>query len=302
MITGEIHNAIEGWYEAIEKGMDESMPKTTREIILRPITSPLLNYIQHEYRQIQRISQIRGWIIQNYYRYRMLRTMLKNESQRIKNDNWNKLMEATATKYKEPKEFWRAIKNQEGTKIQANNYLQVNNNKLISDKDKEEVHRTIQKEIFKIFPQENIEYDRDQEVKVESYLEGNQIRVTTYRCSDLNRLQGENYIDTLISVQEIKQVIKNFKNNTPGETSINKTVLKNIPIRALSTLQMLFNHSLSLGYIPKKFKTPLIKMIPKANADIRDPKKLPANFVTGSSWKNIRENYKQKITRIFGNQ
>lgn len=96
------------------------MPKTSQEIIQKPITNPLLNYIQHQHTQLHQMSLVNGWTIQNYYRHRMLNTMLKNETQRMRSDNWSKLMEKTTAKYQEPKEFWKAIKNLKEAKTQAN--------------------------------------------------------------------------------------------------------------------------------------------------------------------------------------
>lgn len=138
--------------------------------------------------------------------------MIKKETQRIRNENWTNLMEKTAQKYKEPQEFWRLIKRLKGNKTMASQFLQVNNTKLINDKDKEAVHRNIWQEVFKITLQENAKYDREKEIEVGRYLEGNQDKVATFPRSDLNRLKGNNQVDTLITQTEIKGVIKSFKN------------------------------------------------------------------------------------------
>ena len=198
--------------------------------------------------------------------------MLRNEAKLIRNENWKELMEKTALQYKDPKAFWEKIKKIKGKKTQVEQYLHINNITLTNDEDKEEAHRTIWKEVFKISPQENIEFDRENEEEVERYLNENQIKTTTFHRSDLNRLQGANQIDTLITQTEMKAIINKFKTNTPGETNINKIILKNIPDNALNILQQTFNHTLSIGYFPTKFKTALIKMLPKPNTDNKDPK------------------------------
>lgn len=86
------------------------MSTTAQELTQKPITSPLLTYIQHQYRLLHQMLQVNRWNIQDSYKYRMLKTMLNNETRRIRNDNWDKLMEETISKYKEPREFWKAIK------------------------------------------------------------------------------------------------------------------------------------------------------------------------------------------------
>lgn len=272
MSTDEIDTALNEWYKGVEAAMNQSMPTTTTEILQKTITSPTLRYIQHQFRQLHQMSLIHGWNTQNYYRYRMLRTMLKNEVQKIKENKWKSLMEKTALNYKDPKVFWKNIKRLKGNKIQMNQYLEVNNTKLINDQEKEEAYRNIWKQVFRISPQENAEFDLEKETEVNRYIDMNQIKITTFPRSDLNRLRGANLIDTLITQEEIKAIIKSFKNNTPGETNINKAILKNIPDAGIKKLQTIFNHSISLGYFPSKFKTALIKMLPKPNTDNRDPK------------------------------
>ena len=272
MTSDEIDRALNSWYNTIESAMNQTMPTIAQTTTQKPITSPLLKYIQHQHTLLQQMSQIHGWTYQNYCRHRMLKTMLGNESKRIRNQNWTNIMEKTALRYKDPKSFWKNIKNLKGNKTAYTDYLQVNNIKLTNDKDKENAHRSLWQEVFKISPQENLEFDRDKEAEVEGYLTHNETNTVAFERSDLNRLQGANYIDTLITKEEMKAVIKSFKNNTPGESNINKIIIKNIPERAITLLQKIFNHSLSLGYFPKKFKTALIKLIPKANSDSKDPK------------------------------
>lgn len=48
-------------------------------------------------------------------------------------------------------------------------------------------------------------------------------------------------------------------------TKINKTILKQLPPKEVETLKVIFKHSLSQGYFPSKFKTAIIKLIPKEN-------------------------------------
>lgn len=70
---------------------------------------------------------------------------------------------------------------------------------------------------------------------------------------------------------ETERTIKRYKNDTPGETKINKAILKNIPERAIKMQQTIFNHTLSLDYFPPKFKTAIIKLIPKPKSDTTNP-------------------------------
>ncbi len=126
-------------------------------------------------------------------------------------------------------------------------------------------------DIFKITQEENANYDRETEQEVEEYLNNNPGKVRTYEKSNINRLQGDDSIDTRITSREIYLTIKSFRNETPGETNIHKTVLSHLPENALTTLQNLLNHSFSMGYFPLKFKTAIIQLIPKPNTNHTDP-------------------------------
>ena len=65
-------------------------------------------------------------------------------------------------------------------------------------------------------------------------------------------------------------MINKLKNNTPGESQINKTILQKLSPESLSTLTKLFNISISLGYFPDVYKHAKIKLIPKANKQPTD--------------------------------
>lgn len=52
---------------------------------------------------------------------------------------------------------------------------------------------------------------------------------------------------------------------------INKTILKNLPETAVTSLQRILNHALSMGYFPDRLETAVIKLLPKHNTDHTKP-------------------------------
>lgn len=135
--------------------------------------------------------------------------------------------------------------------------------------------------------------DKNKEMEVEEFIERNQNFFTPYNNSDLNRLQGNNTIDTLITAREIDLAIKSFRNKTPGETKINRTILKHLPKNAVEVIKQIFKHSLSEGYFPKGFKTAIFRLIPKQNSDHSKPIKYrPISLleVTGKGFEKIINN------------
>ena len=220
---------------------------------------------------MQDIGRVRGWTRTEYLRFKLLKILLKNESRNIQRKNWEKQINMAAKDYKNPQKFWNKIKQLKGNKTDTNHHLKVNNMIITNNKEKEETFKGIWQNIFKITDEENRQYDEETERQVNEYINENIEICTPYELSDLRRLRGENGIDKLISEEDVKNTIKQFKNNTPGETQINKIIMKNLPDIAISTIKDLFNHSLSMGYFPDKFKTAIIKLLPKPNTDQANP-------------------------------
>ncbi len=73
--------------------------------------------------------------------------------------------------------------------------------------------------------------------------------------------------DIMISIIELNRIINSFKNNTPGESQINKVILQKLQASAISKLKGIYNHSLTIGYFADQIKTILLKFIPKSNSD-----------------------------------
>ncbi len=77
--------------------------------------------------------------------------------------------------------------------------------------------------------------------------------------------------DVMISIIELNRIINSFKNNTPGESQINKVILQKVPASAISKLKLIYNHSFTIGYFPDQLNPALLKFIPKSNSDNTNP-------------------------------
>lgn len=106
---------------------------------------------------------------------------------------------------------------------------------------------------------------------VNEYLHNNNDKITIFQTSDISRLQEKQPLIKPINIYDIKNIIKSFKTNTPGETKINKTILLNLEDNCINIFKDLFNQALSMGYFPQFFKTGIIKLIPKPNTDHTNP-------------------------------
>ena len=265
-----IDTHLKNWFDTIETAMMNHIPTRTTNTKQKPITSSLLKNLQHRFEQIKQSSSVTGWDRIHYRRYKLIQSLIQYECKRIHNDRWQKAIDRTASKYREPKAFWQQIKRLSGSN-NTQTHLKIDNQKITEDDEIENVFRDIWSKVFTILPEDNLLFDRQNERDIEYYWTQNEHRRTTHNYSDLTRLNGNNEVDTLISTNEINRIIRGFKNNSPGESPINKIVLAHLPKKSIELLKHIFNHSLSMGYFPNKFKTAIIKMIPKGDTTQTDP-------------------------------
>ena len=54
-----------------------------------------------------------------------------------------------------------------------------------------------------------------------------------------------------------------MKKTCPGQSGINKTIMKKLPAVAIEKLRGIYNAALTAGYFPDKFKEAVIRLIPK---------------------------------------
>lgn len=161
----DINSKLDKWYEITENTIKNNIPPTNQIIQQKPITSPYLRFIHH-YSLLQLQADITGWNMTTYNHHKLLETILKEETSKIKSENWEKTIKHTAEKYNEPKIFWKEIGRLKGNKQISNPHLKINNRLITSDEEKETAHREIWKEIFKITNEDSQNYDLNKELEV----------------------------------------------------------------------------------------------------------------------------------------
>ncbi|CAL4204942.1 unnamed protein product, partial [Meganyctiphanes norvegica] len=65
-----------------------------------------------------------------------------------------------------------------------------------------------------------------------------------------------------------------MKRKAPGESKIGHQIIKQLPENIIEYILVIFNASLASGYFPKKFKSAILKLLPKDGKDIT----LPQNY------------------------
>ena len=261
--TSQIDNAIQSWFRVITEAMNENIPQTTHITLVKPITNSTIKSIQTCIANLKMHANTIGWTSSKLKAYKALRRALVKECQKLQVKHWENKILHIAKKYKAPDQFWKHIKQLKGSKNIISPYITYNNNDIYSPEKKELVFRNIWRNIFHINEDENRNFDDHNNTRVNNYINLNLNQSNPFPNADLTRLNNNNYLARPISLAEIESIIKQLKNNAPGNSFISKLILTKLPNEAIESLANIYNLTLSLGYYPEKFKVAKVILIPK---------------------------------------
>lgn len=257
------------WVQNISNALDRHVPKSTHRILPHPRTTALIREIQGSYLTLLQQKDTNGGNWTREYR-RQLVTLQQNLQEACKaerEEHWNTLLADTEADYRNPSKFWQDIRRLMGGSQQSSPYILNHlDQKLFSDREKEAEFRRYWEPIYTITEEENRDFCQQTQAETEEYLRTHTQDFSPYDTIDLTRLNAHNYITSPITLNDIKTTINSFKNKkAPGISLINKEILTQLPENMLLQYQDLLNASLSVGIFPSKFKTAVLKFIPKAN-------------------------------------
>ena len=106
--------------------------------------------------------------------------------------------------------------------------------------------------------------------QVREHLQRNLHRTIPYDNTDLSRLDTD-VTDSLITAEEVKNIINKLKKTSPGKSGINKKILTHLPDNAIKRLTNIYNNTLSAGYFPDKWKQAILRLIPKEGKSPHTP-------------------------------
>ena len=267
MTLETIDLAIENWHQAINRATKESIPTTTFKSLPSPNHSETTKILMAVFSELQIHTRENGWSYQSYRYYSYLKTELQEALIKENKEHWSKLIQDVANTYKNPTTFWKKIKLITGNSNPEPHYIKdKDNRKIFTNIGKEEIHREHWEDIFKEVEEEDYE---NTEIVYE-HMQNNIHRTVPYDNTDINRL-GTGVTDDTITEIEIRNIIKNLKKTSPGESGINKTILTQLPDVAITRLTEIYNSTISAGYFPDKWKHATIRLIPKAGKSPHNP-------------------------------
>lgn len=260
----EIDVELQTWHDTVELATDTNIPKTQYKTHQAYPNSQEVIVLQNRYDTIKRHSHIHGWTILHYYLYKQIQRTLQQKLKEEKDQRWGNTLTTLANQYYQPHDFWRKVKTLTNESNPPPHYIHDENGQKIYDIQEQEITHRNNWEIT-LNEEDDDEEQSNEETnnEVRAYLRNNIHRLTPYNTSDLTRLLPDNILTQPITTEEIKRIIKVTKNTCPGDSGINKTILSQLPEKALQKLTDIFNASLSAGYFPDCYKEATIKLIPK---------------------------------------
>ena len=266
----KIDSTIDKWMKNIINASDEAIPKTQITFHPNPRESDYLKLLENTYKNLVRnglTTREKQQMIKN------IQNEIKEENMRLSNEYWNNKIGKLNEIYNDPAKFWRGVRNLMGGKSTNVMYIKDNNGtKQFKAKEKESCFRHIWKNVFQISNEENQLFDLEHERRIITYMNNHEFEALTFNLADLDRLDPTNYMTKPITIREVKETIKSFKNNkAPGQSAITKMMMIQLPDNAIKRYTDIINLAFSMGYFPILFKNGILVLIPKPRKDPTEP-------------------------------
>ena len=260
----EIDQHLEAWTKKVQDATKKSVPVLTHRIIPGVKPTPEIIQMQHRYRAILNHIQEAGISPQIMRRITDARLRIRNAYLTLRDRTWEEIIQKIKIDEKDGSKFWKSIKRMMGNKKQAIPYIRdSHNNKLHTPEEKEEAFRNHWKHIFRN-DLEDEDFDENNIDLVEGYIGAHEGDLTPYQLSDDSRL--ESLQCPSISLEEVKQTIKRFKQRAPGPNKITAIQLKKLPENMLQYFVNILNACLSSGYFPDTMKHAVMIFLPKGTS------------------------------------
>ena len=269
-----IENNLNKWMTIITETRDEIIPKAKLNYFIHARDSDYLKLLENTYKNI--LNNL-FWSRNDLDVIKEMQRRILEENLRLSKEAWENKVDWLNEVCKDSAKFWGNIKKLIGSDKERIEYLidiNNNNNKVYKDEEKEILYRNIWQNIFEIPPEENRHFDQANEKRVKAFLEHNRETMTPHQFADLNRLDSNNVLIKPVTVSDVNNIIKKFKNKAPGISGINKLILSNLPVNAIERYSLITNLTLSMGYYPYVYKNGLLIFTPKQGKD----HKLPENY------------------------
>ena len=259
------------WIYDIKNSFEQCTPMKKIKLLPHIPDSDLMKSLMNQLKYFQ--DNTNTWNHNTKTIIRYIQNLMVEEANRLQDENWKNKVISLMEKYKKDiKKFWDAIRRLLGKSKTNIPYLINENGQKIEEKNEQiKLLTKTWSKTFTISDTENQEFDLENENAVNQFLRQNKNRIEPYIHPDLNRLDNNCPLTKTITMQEIIDSLKSFKNKAPGESSVNKLILTKIPPTAWDRFKHIINLAFSMGYYLQNNKEGILILPPKPGKDPKNP-------------------------------
>ena len=276
----ELDQATETWTKQVKQAMEDNVPlikyrtvpgvKPTEEILE---TRRILAFLQNITTQICPTPELNR-DINNY------RKILAGQYEQLQHQTWGEIIEKIQES-NDPRDFFTSVKRFAGFSKRKRLQIKDNNGNIIHNPEQKIKHfQDHWQQVFRNDQEDHL-FDAGNIDRVENEVADRNFELTPTARSDIANM---NPSFPTVNTEEVRDIIKRLKPKAPGPTGINAATLKHLPHKAIQNLTTIYNHALSMGYIPKIFKIAKMIFIPKGNkpgAEVSDHRPISLMEVHG---------------------
>ena len=248
----------------ITRAMHNNIPKISYRVIPAPFPTNRILDLQTAFSRIK-FNLINGvQIARSAQILRELKLELGNEQLSNYRDFYNNLVTELAAK--DPKDFWKGFARMfaKTSKRSLPYVISPTGQKLFKSEETELAFSTLLRNKFRISQEENDTFDEENEVHVRDFLIQNDARTKPNQLIQMDPFPDLGIFMTQVTLEEFNLTLKTFKEKTPGESEITKSILSHCPNNIKQIFVNIFNAAISIGYFPNSLKKANVIMIPKS--------------------------------------
>jgi Reverse transcriptase (RNA-dependent DNA polymerase). len=265
LTTNDLDEADANLLQAIHAARDQTVPSYTQRDLTdrrRRLPQYIIDIIKQKRRAYRLYTKCRT--DSNRKLLRTLQQDVQNAIQHHENSKRHKIIEQIEKEHKQtPIDFWKTIKRLQGKSNYTNPPLKIDNQIILADQDKA---NAFSKTLYDTFQTPN-------DTKPNKHHKQVEYTITKYKkwLNPLTNTTSQLNPPPTIAHDELNKALHRTRNKAPGPDGIPYIVYKNLPPNATALLLRIYNTSIILGHLPKRWKQASILMFPKTGKDNSKP-------------------------------
>ena len=258
----EVDAAVERLMTTLKYAKDMYVPKISHRVLPGPYASDNTKELRVRLRNLYARMAAGSEVMRDVIRTQRLLVASAREDY---DNSWRRIIVRLIDDHKtDSKSFWAAIKRLQGVRERRRMEGVRNGDGRILTTSREicDAFAGRLRNIHRISPEENDDFDEEREEQVIAELEAMHGRTVPMDAVDISVLPRMG-IAAPISVQDVRRAVSSFRERAPGESGVTSTMLKQLPECTQEWLASLFTSCLALGYFPRGWKGAVVCMIPK---------------------------------------